>query len=105
MKRSLGIASVLFVVSLLLVVAAAVPAGGQCQLGVPAIKIGVEGAASGPHADYGGQIGMGATMAVEGSNHAGGVLGRPLEEKVQDDGNKAAPRGKRRPRPGPGRGG
>src|SRR3989441_10457610 len=90
MKRSLGIASVLFVVSLLLVVAAAVPAGAQCQLGVPAIKIGVQGAASGPHADYGRQIEMGATMAIEEINTAGGILGCRLEMKFMDDENKAA---------------
>src|SRR2546426_10400800 len=90
MKRSLGIASVLFVVSLLLVVAAAVPAGAQCQLGVPTIKVGAQGVASGPHADYGRQIEMGSTMAMEEINASGGVLGCKIEIKFMDDENKAA---------------
>ncbi len=69
------------------------PAGqalAQCQLGVPAIKIGVQGAASGPHSDYGRQIEMGATMAAEEINAAGGVLGCKIETKFMDDENRAA---------------
>jgi branched-chain amino acid transport system substrate-binding protein len=66
------------------------PAGAQCQLGVPVIKVGVQGAASGPHADYGRQIEMGATMAIEEINTAGGILGCKLEMKFMDDENKAA---------------
>jgi len=69
------------------------PAGqalAQCQLGVPAIKVGVQGAASGPHADYGRQIEMGATMASEEINAAGGVLGCKIEIKFMDDENRAA---------------
>jgi len=65
-------------------------ASAQCQLGVPAIKIGVQGAASGPHADYGRQIEMGATMALEEINAAGGILGCKLEMKFMDDENRAA---------------
>ncbi|OLC12754.1 MAG: hypothetical protein AUH29_15375 [Candidatus Rokubacteria bacterium 13_1_40CM_69_27] len=57
---------------------------------MPAIKIGVQGAASGPHADYGRQIEMGATMAIEEINTAGGILGCRLEMKFMDDENKAA---------------
>ncbi len=69
------------------------PAGqalAQCQLGVPAIKVGVQGAASGPHADYGRQIEMGATMAAEEINAADGVLGCKIEIKFMDDENRAA---------------
>jgi hypothetical protein len=36
-----------------------------CPLGVPSIRLGVQGAASGPHADYGRQIEMGAQRAIE----------------------------------------
>jgi len=88
MKKGVGILSVLFVLTLLLLPAS--PAEAQCQLGVPVIKIGVQGAASGPHADYGRQIEMGATMAIEEINAAGGILGCKLEIKFMDDENKAA---------------
>jgi len=57
---------------------------------VPAIKVGVQGAASGPHADYGRQIEMGATMAAEEINAGGGVLGCKIEIKFMDDENRAA---------------
>ena len=88
MKKGVGILSVLFVLTLLLLPAG--PAEAQCQLGVPVIKIGVQGAASGPHADYGRQIEMGATMAIEEINATGGILGCKLEIKFMDDENKAA---------------
>ncbi len=88
MKKGVGILSVLFVLTLLLLPAG--PAEAQCQLGVPVIKIGVQGAASGPHADYGRQIEMGATMGIEEINAAGGILGCKLEIKFMDDENKAA---------------
>lgn len=65
-------------------------AQAQCKLGVPAIKVGVQGAASGPHADYGRQIEMGATMAIEEINRAGGVLGCKVQMRFMDDENKAA---------------
>jgi branched-chain amino acid transport system substrate-binding protein len=65
-------------------------AQAQCKLGVPAIKVGVQGAASGPHADYGRQIEMGATMAMEEINRAGGVLGCKVQMRFMDDENKAA---------------
>jgi len=65
-------------------------AHAQCKLGVPAIKVGVQGAASGPHSDYGRQIEMGSTIAMEEINAAGGVLGCKVEIRFMDDENKAA---------------
>lgn len=62
----------------------------QGPLGVSTIKIGVQGVASGSHADYGKQIQMGATMAVEEINAAGGILGAKLEMRFMDDENKPA---------------
>jgi branched-chain amino acid transport system substrate-binding protein len=62
----------------------------QCKLGVPSIKVGVQGAASGPHSDYGRQIEMGSTMAMEEINAAGGVAGCKVEIRFMDDENKAA---------------
>ena len=56
-----------------------------CALGVPAIKLGVQGVASGPHAAYGRQIEMGAQLAVEEINAAGGILGCRLEMRFMDD--------------------
>jgi branched-chain amino acid transport system substrate-binding protein len=89
MTRTIRIVTCLAVLALGVILAAD-PAEAQCQLGVPAIKIGVQGAASGPHADYGRQIEMGATMALEEINGAGGILGCKLEMKFMDDENKAA---------------
>lgn len=88
MKKHFVALSVLFFFTLLLLPAG--PVEAQCQLGVPAIKIGVQGVASGPHTDYGRQIEMGATMAIEEVNAAGGILGCKLEMKFMDDENKAA---------------
>lgn len=88
MKKHFVALSTLFFLTLLLLPAA--PAEAQCQLGVPVIKVGVQGAASGPHSDYGRQIEMGSTMAVEEINAAGGILGCKLEMKFMDDENKAA---------------
>ncbi|MGZ5089572.1 MAG: ABC transporter substrate-binding protein [Burkholderiales bacterium] len=65
-------------------------AQAQCKLGVPAIKVGAQGAASGPHSDYGRQIEMGSTMAMEEINAAGGILGCKVEIRFMDDENKAA---------------
>ncbi len=62
----------------------------QCQLGVPVIKLGVQGIGSGAHADYGRQINMGATMAVEEINAQGGILGCKLEMRFMDDENRPA---------------
>ncbi len=88
MKNKLSARSVLVLFTLVLLPAGA--AWAQCQLGVPAIKVGVQGAASGPHADYGRQIEMGATMASEEINAAGGVLGCRIEIRFMDDENRAA---------------
>jgi branched-chain amino acid transport system substrate-binding protein len=88
MKKSLAVPSILVFLVLLLLSAGSVHA--QCKLGVPAIKVGVQGAASGPHADYGRQIEMGATLAIEEINAAGGILGCKVEMRFLDDENKAA---------------
>ena len=66
------------------------PAYAQCKLGVPSIKVGVQGAASGPHSDYGRQIEMGSTLAMEEINAAGGILGCKVEIRFMDDENRAA---------------
>ena len=87
MKKGIGVLSVLLLLSLL---AFPGPAEAQCKLGVPAIKLGVQGASSGAHADYGRQISMGATMAVEDINAAGGILGCKLEMKFMDEELKPA---------------
>ena len=88
MKKHFAALSVVFSLPLLLFPAG--PAEAQCQLGVPTIKVGVQGAASGPHSDYGRQIEMGATMAIEEINAAGGIAGCKLEIKFMGDENKAA---------------
>ena len=88
MKKQFAALSILFLLTLL--VLPANPAQAQCQLGVPAIKVGVQGAASGPHADYGRQIEMGATMATEEINAGGGILGCKVEIRFMDDENRAA---------------
>src|ERR1700716_3356072 len=87
MRKNFAFSSILFLSAVLL---PAVPAHAQCKLGVPAIKVGAQGAASGPHADYGRQIEMGATMAMEEINAGGGVLGCKVELRFMDDENKAA---------------
>ncbi len=89
MKKGMGILSALLVGGLLVFLAPG-HAEAQCQLGVPAIKIGVQGAASGAHADYGRQIEMGATMAIEEINAKGGILGCQLEMKFMDEELKPA---------------
>lgn len=88
MNEKFAVLSVLF--SLILLQFAAESAHAQCKLGVPTIKVGVQGAASGPHADYGRQIEMGATMAIEEINAAGGILGCKVEMRFLDDENRAA---------------
>jgi branched-chain amino acid transport system substrate-binding protein len=81
-----------FAASTVLLFALVFPAAtwAQCKLGVKTIKVGVQGAASGPHADYGRQIEMGATMAMEEINRAGGILGCKVEIRFLDDENRAA---------------
>jgi branched-chain amino acid transport system substrate-binding protein len=88
MNKKVALSAIFFFFSLLVFCSA--PAQAQCKLGVPAIKVGVQGAASGPHADYGRQIEMGSTMAMEEINAAGGVLGCKVEIRFMDDENKAA---------------
>ncbi|HEX2826956.1 MAG TPA: ABC transporter substrate-binding protein [Burkholderiales bacterium] len=83
--------SVSYVPFLLLVLAFfCSPTYSQCKVGVPAIKVGAQGAASGPHSDYGRQIEMGSIMAMEEINAAGGILGCKVEVRFMDDENKAA---------------
>ena len=77
-------------VAVSLVMPASRPAEAQCQLGVPVVKVGAQGAASGAHADYGRQINMGATMAAEEINAAGGILGCKIELKFMDEELKPA---------------
>jgi len=91
MRRAIPIGLLVAIVSVLLVspLGAGAPATA-CQLGVPVLKLGVQGVASGPHADYGHQMEMGATFAVEEINAAGGILGCRLEMRFMDDENKAA---------------
>jgi branched-chain amino acid transport system substrate-binding protein len=79
-----------FLLGALLVVCAAGSIEAACQLGVPVIKVGAQGAASGSHADYGRQINMGATMAVEEINAKGGILGCQVELKFMDEELKPA---------------
>lgn len=88
MNKNLAVLSILSLFSSFAVPSG--PAWAQCQLGVPAIKVGAQGAASGPHADYGRQIEMGATLAAEEINAAGGVLGCRIEIRFMDDENRAA---------------
>ncbi len=79
--------------SIVLLLTLLLPAGAawaQCKLGVPAVKVGVQGAASGPHADYGRQIEMGATMAMEEINRSGGILGCKVQMRFLDDENRPA---------------
>jgi branched-chain amino acid transport system substrate-binding protein len=49
------------------------------------VRIGGQGALSGAHADYGRQIRMGATLAIEEINRNGGILGRQLELNFVDE--------------------
>src|SRR5687768_7912223 len=88
MSQKLAVSSIPFLLVLLLLPAG--PAHAQCKLGLPAIKVGVQGAASGPHSDYGRQIEMGATMAIEEINATGGIAGCKVEMRFMDDENKAA---------------
>ena len=87
MSTKLAVSAICFVLSLLVL---AGPAQSQCKLGVPSIKVGAQGAASGPHADYGRPIEMGSIMAMEEINAAGGVLGCKVEVRFMDDENRAA---------------
>jgi hypothetical protein len=56
----------------------------DCQLGEDAVRIGVQGAMSGAHADYGRQMEMGSTLAAEEINADEGILGCPVELDFRD---------------------
>jgi len=88
MRRSIAVLGCLSVLAVL--AALPPPAAAQCQLGVPAIKLGAQGVSSGSLADYGKQIEMGATLAVEEINAAGGILGCRVELRFMDDEAKPA---------------
>lgn len=75
----------LVVVSLLGLASWGAAGPATCPLGVPVIRLGVQGAASGAHADYGRQIEMGAQLAIEEINAAGGILGCRLEMRFMDE--------------------
>lgn len=87
MDKKLVVPGALFFLALLLL---SIPVQAQCRLGVPSIKVGVQGIASGALADYGRQIEMGATLAAEEINTAGGVLGCKVEIRFLDDENRPA---------------
>ncbi|MBI2455893.1 MAG: ABC transporter substrate-binding protein, partial [candidate division NC10 bacterium] len=89
MKRCVSVVGVFLLGGLLALVTPG-PALAACQLGVPVVKVGAQGAASGAHADYGRQINMGATMAVEEINAKGGILGCKVELKFMDEELKPA---------------
>ncbi|MBI2164759.1 MAG: ABC transporter substrate-binding protein [candidate division NC10 bacterium] len=89
MKRCASVVGVFLLGGLLALVTPG-PALAACQLGVPAVKVGAQGAASGAHADYGRQINMGASMAVEEINAKGGILGCKVELKFMDEELKPA---------------
>ncbi|MEW6274700.1 MAG: ABC transporter substrate-binding protein [Bacillota bacterium] len=93
-KRVLGMMTALFVLLCIVAVGCAQKApapGGKEQggkkspLGVDVIKIGGQGALSGSHADYGRQMQMGATLAAEEINAAGGIMGAKIELKFMDE--------------------
>jgi branched-chain amino acid transport system substrate-binding protein len=61
------------------------PQVAECDIeGLDTIQVGVLGAMSGAHADYGRQIEMGATLAAEEINGAGGVRGCEIELEAMD---------------------
>lgn len=73
--------------SLLLMTACTTKSGGSTTTpasGEP-IKIGLDAAITGPSAELGKGIQMGAQLAVKQINAKGGVLGRPLELVIRDD--------------------
>lgn len=62
----------------------ATPPPGACELDADAVRVGVQGAMSGSHADYGAQIKMGATLAAEEINADGGIAGCRIDLKFAD---------------------
>src|SRR5437870_10992681 len=57
----------------------------QTAIAADPIKIGIVAEVSGPNAEAGSYTVNGAKLAVEEINKAGGVLGRPLELKIEDN--------------------
>lgn len=57
----------------------------QAAIAADPIKIGVVAEVSGPNAEAGSYTVNGAKLAVDEINKAGGVLGRPLELKIEDN--------------------
>ncbi len=90
MRTWISCVTVMLILLTLLIVPPASVGQSTCQLNVPTIKLGVQGIASGAHADYGRQINMGATLAIEEINASGGILGCKLEMRFMDDENKPA---------------
>lgn len=86
MKRVLLVTLVIFLAASLIFGCAPKPAPPPPKpLGVDVIKIGGQGVTSGAHADYGRQMIMGATLAIDEINAAGGILGSKLEMKFMDE--------------------
>ncbi len=84
MKRMTGILGVALFVAFIL-------APPVCPADLPkVIKIGGQGVTSGAHADYGRQMIMGSTLAIDEINAAGGILGSKLEMKFMDSELKPA---------------
>jgi len=63
----------------------ALAALAQGAIAAEPIKIGVVAEISGPNAEAGSYTVNGARLAIEEINKAGGVLGRPLELKIEDN--------------------
>jgi branched-chain amino acid transport system substrate-binding protein len=84
MKKLIGIFGVCFL--LFLTMAFCSNAGPLPEI----IKIGGQGVTSGAHADYGRQMIMGSTLAIDEINAAGGILGSRLELKFMDSELKPA---------------
>ena len=57
----------------------------QTTIAAEPIKIGIVAEVSGPNAEAGSYTVNGAKLAVDEINKAGGVLGRPLELKIEDN--------------------
>lgn len=74
-----------FQATLLTAAATAVLMGGSMSAMANTIKIGLAGPVSGPVAQYGDMQFIGAKMAIERINAAGGVNGAQLEGVVYDD--------------------
>ncbi len=68
----------------LLILGSLLPSMGHGEL-PKVIRIGGQGVLSGAHADYGRQMKMGATMAVDEINEGGGILGKKVELQILDE--------------------